>query len=451
MIDGIKPPRRPAPAPGNGMRSPDRDFLNKFAGSTQSKLPNVEPYRTPQSMAAGQGTPQGNMPASAPTPSSPETNDNWQGEGDVPPRQQKVPGESFMDKLRNLDKKQWAIIIAVIILVIGGGVFAYFKFFQKEKAVGPAATQQRQQETETTPAPTTVASKLSGLQVEPAVNERPVTGIMIENSTDARPQSGMQEADVVFEAVAEGGITRFLALYQDKTTPYIGPVRSVRPYYIQWAMGFDAAIAHAGGSAEALNNIKQWKTKDLDQFANGGAYKRISGRYAPHNLYTSIDALNQLESKKGFGTANFTGFARKADEASKTPSATSIDVKISSQYFNSHYDYDPGSNSYKRSQAGAPHMMVSEDGKVQTQLQPKVVIALVMTQGRAGDVHTAYGTIGSGTAYIFQDGKLTEGTWKKGGNSEQFTFTNLSGEPVKLNAGQTWLTAVGSTSLVTYK
>src|SRR6185369_4571690 len=149
------------------------------------------------------------------------------------------------------------------------------------------------------PAPTTEASKLQGIQVGFDVNKRPVNAVMIENSEFARPQSGLDQAGVVFEAVAEGGITRFLTLFQDTNTAYLGPVRSVRPYYIQWALGFDAAIAHVGGSPEALSAMKSWSVKDLDQFANGSYFQRVNNRDAPHNVYTSTDQLHALESKKG--------------------------------------------------------------------------------------------------------------------------------------------------------
>lgn len=444
MIDGIRPPRRPDSA----RRSPDRDYLNKFAGRTRSSLPGAQPFRTPHAAAAADKAGQppqhpSSMPASA-APTDPNGNDT----PPFPPLPTRPKQKtSLMDKLRNLDRKQWAIIIAALVLLIGGGIIAFF-MLKKDPPVQPA--QKPTKQVALPPKPTTEASKLSGLQVDPAVNKRPVTGIMIENSVDSRPQSGLEEADVVFEAVAEGGITRFLALYMDKTTPYIGPVRSVRPYYVQWAMGFDAAIAHAGGSGEALSNIRSWKTKDLDQFAHSAPFTRISSRYAPHNLYTSIEKLNALESQKGYGTANFTGFARKPEQPAKTPDAKSIDINVSSFYFNSHYDYDPATNSYKRSQAGEAHNQVDQNGKV-TQLQPKVVVVLVMSQGKASDVHTAYGTIGTGKAHVFQDGKALEGTWKKSSNSDQFVFTNLSNEPLTLNPGQTWLTVVGDSSRVSYK
>lgn len=320
-------------------------------------------------------------------------------------------------------------------------------------------------------APTTVASTLSGLQVAPAVNQLPVTGVMIENSPDARPQSGLDQASVVFEAIAEGGITRFLTLFQDTQPDYLGPVRSARPYYVQWCMGFDCSLGHVGGSPEALADIPAWGTKNLDQFANGGAYQRIDSRYAPHNVYTSMDQLNQLEASKGYGASTFTGFSRKTDQPYKaTPSspssgskplthqpvdtrtvANSIDMSISSYYYNTHYDYDVATNSYKRSEGGAPHMSLHKDGS-QVQITPKVVIAMVMQYGlEEDDHHSQYNVIGSGQAFIFQDGTVTTGTWSKADMKSQISFTDAAGKPINLNAGQTWLTALSAPDEVTYK
>jgi hypothetical protein len=367
------------------------------------------------------------------------------GNGSVP-----QPKRSLKARLRAITKKQWIIISVVAVLLLGGGAGAYFAFFHKEKPVAQTV-KKAAKVTASKPAPTTVASTLSGLQVDPVVNTRPVVGVMIENSTDARPQSGLDSAGVVFEAIAEGGITRFMALFQDKNPAYLGPVRSVRPYYIQWAMGFDAGIAHVGGSSEALQNLKDWKSKDLDQFSNGGAFRRIASRAAPHNVYTSMDQLFDLSNKKGYSSSTFTGFPRKTPAASKTPTAVSVDFTISSATFNAHYDYEAATNTYLRSVGGAPHNVVDEAGKA-TQLHPSVVVALVMPQGIHADrVHTTYGSIGSGQAYIFQDGAVTAATWKKGSHTEQLTFVDAAGAPVKLNPGQTWLTALATNDRVAYK
>jgi hypothetical protein len=197
--------------------------------------------------------------------------------------------------------------------------------------------------------------------------------------------------------------------------------------------------------------MKDWNAKDLDQFANGSYYQRINSRYAPHNVYTSMSQLNEIESKKGYGAANYKGLLRKKEQPAKTLSAASIDVNISSSLYNSHYDYDAASNTYKRSQAGAPHMQVDQNG-TQTQIAPKVVVVLTMPQGLASDDHhTSYGTLGTGHVFVFQDGIVSDGTWKKAVNTDNFTFTDNNGKAIALNPGQTWITVVGDSSYVSYK
>ena len=297
------------------------------------------------------------------------------------------------------------------------------------------------------PKPLITYSTLSGLPVDPSVNQRPVTGVMIENSTFARPQSGLSQASVVFEAIAEGGITRFLALYQDTTPDNVGPIRSVRPYYEQWALGFDAGLAHVGGSPEALADIKSWNVRDLDQFYNSGSYHRITSRAAPHNVYTGIVTLNQLEAKKGYNSSNFTGFTRKDDQPSKKPTATRIDFSISGPEYSVHYDYAPSTNTYNRTLAGAAHI----DANTNAVISPKVVIGLIMPYSLEADgYHSDYNTIGTGQVYIFQDGLVSKGTWTKSSSTSQFVFKDETGKEVGLNRGQTWLTALSDNGKVTY-
>src|SRR6185312_17083698 len=133
-------------------------------------------------------------------------------------------------------------------------------------------------------------------------------------------------------------------------------------------------------SPDALNDITHWGVKDLNQFYNASAYERISSRYAPHNVYTSIAQLNTLESSKGFTTSHYTGFVRKAKEQpSKTPTATSIDIALSGAYYNSHYDYNAAANTYKRSESGAAHTELNSDG-TSVQIAPKVVVAMIVPE-----------------------------------------------------------------------
>ncbi len=344
-------------------------------------------------------------------------------------------------------KKQWIIASAVLALIFGGsGASAYWFVIRKPvkpvAVVAPVIVKKV-----IPPPPTTEISKLSGREVPIGTNLGPVTAIQIENSPDARPQAGLLEASIVNEAIAEGGITRFNAIYQDTAPDYIGPVRSLRPYYIDWFWPFDASIAHVGGAPQALADVKSLGIKDIDQFYNSGPYDRISSRYAPHNVYTSIARLNELEKAKGFTTANYTGWDRKKEAKIAVPTASTINLAISSYYYNVSYAYNAADNAYMRSQAEQPH----KDDKTGKQLEPKVVVVIVIGRGIASDgQHTEYTTTGSGHMYVFQDGGVQEGTWGKASRQAQWTFTDAAGKALAFNPGQTWLTMVDSNTNVTF-
>ena len=334
-------------------------------------------------------------------------------------------------------KKLSIILGIVLVLLVAGGTVAALYFFNHKDTpetvvVKPAP--------KPAPEPIKYYSPLTGnIVATEAATQQAVTGIMIENSPDARPQSGLKDSGVVFEAIAEGGITRFLALYQEQKPQLIGPVRSVRMYYVDWVAGFNASVAHIGGSAAALAEVRNGNYRDIDQFFNAAAYWRASDRYAPHNVYTSFERLDALNAQKGFTTSKFTGFTRKDSQPAAAPTATSIDVTISSALFNSHYTYNPATNTYDRSQAGAPHL-----DREAGQISPRVVIAmkvdqkLVLEDGYREQINA----IGSGTATIFQDGTVQEVTWKKPSKTEQITFSDAAGKDVPLARGQTWITAV---------
>jgi hypothetical protein len=342
-------------------------------------------------------------------------------------------------------KKQKIIGLVVLILLVAGGTTAALTLRKKPAPLIVPVVQKVEEKVEA-PKPTTEASRLTGVQVSPELNKLPVTAVMIENSPDARPQSGLKDAGVVFEAITEGGITRFMALFQTEQPDYIGPVRSVRPQFLDFLAPFDAGIAHAGGSGPALAQIKAEGFKDLDQFANAGAYHRVDSRFAPHNLYTSRKQLLDLQNAKGWSTSTFTGFPRKEENKTPSPSVTSIDVTISSMLYNPHFDYDVASNSYLRSEGGKPQL----DEKSGAQLSPKVVVVLIMPHHYEG-IYSVYQDTGSGQAFVFQDGSMTNATWNKANRKDQLKLTDSTGAPLKLNPGQTWFTLASLAGSVTYK
>ncbi len=360
------------------------------------------------------------------------------------PPQNEDKGKKF--SIKSLSKKQKIIIGIVIgVLIIGGaGIFVYKKKTAKKPKVETPVVQQPKIEE---PPKTSEPSRLTGIEVPLENNKRTATGIMIENSPDARPQSGLKDAGVVYEAVAEGGITRFMAVFQDNLPEYVGPVRSVRPYYLDFVAPYDAGIAHVGGSAQALQQLRNEGIKDLDQMiaSNTKAFWRENSRRAPHNMYTNVVKLKDLEQQKGW-TSNYEGFVRGGeDKASATPNAKAIEIRMSSANYRVNYQYDPANNNYLRSEGGKPHM----DAKSSTQLTPKVIIVPIITRTQNG-IYSVYATTGSGKVLVFQNGTVTEGTWSKEGRKNQFKFTGSDGQPIKLAPGQTWVTVASSAGDVTF-
>lgn len=398
--------------------------------SAETPTPDKKTFKTPDETAA--------IDDIAETNSLPDIS------GDGPVKHSRSSKFGFLRLHWPPQRREWVITLMIIVVC---GALAGFVVTHTNKHPTATAVEVKKVTKKVPPKPTTVPSTLTGLQVAPEVNQRPVTGVMIENSLDARPQSGLSEAGVVFEAIAEGGITRFLALYQDTAPADVGPIRSARPYYIEWLLGFDAAYAHVGGSPQALSDIKAKGVKDLDQFANSGSYHRISSRYAPHNVYTGISNLNQLETAKGYAASSYTGFSRKKAEPAKVPTAKTIDLVLSGTLYNVHYDYVTTTNTYNRSEGGAAHV----DANGSKQINPNVVVAMVVPYGIAADGHhSEYQTVGSGQVFIFQDGVVSTGTWSKASDKSQITFADAAGKPMLLDPGQTWLTAVNASGKVTY-
>ncbi len=327
------------------------------------------------------------------------------------------------------------IISGLILIAITGGI-AYMILSQKAPITEVTHLQAKPK-----PAPAPVFySPLTGESVKSdAATKQAVTAIMIENSPDARPQSGLKQSGVVYEAIAEGGITRFLTLHQQDKPQIIGPVRSLRMYYVDWLAPYNASVAHVGGSAAALAEIRNGKYRDIDQFFNAGSYWRATDRYAPHNVYTNFAKLDALNTAKGYTTSTFTGFARADGKPAAKPTASTVTINFGGALYNTAYGYDPGTNSYYRSVGGKQHLD-REEG----QLHPSVVIAMkvdmhrVFEDGYREDINAN----GTGQANIFQNGTMQEVTWSKPTRDSQISFKDASGKEVPLVRGQTWIAAV---------
>ena len=327
----------------------------------------------------------------------------------------------------------------------------------------------------------------SNLTGEPLTNAADQTAptfcIQTPNGTDgARPQSGLTKAGVVFEAIAEAGITRFAAIYQNPSQAVIGPIRSLRLYYLEWDTPFDCTIVHAGGADDALQAVASGGYRDLSE-NYAYMYRGTSGARLWNNLFTTSNYLKKFNEDNGYNSSNVKGFTRMtpeesgksrvntgvkeqlnivkatAENTSETVAAiSSIDLNLGGwDNFNIHYEYDSDTNTYDRSyQSGAEHEVYEcadedlgeknpEDVCSLTQMSPSVVIAMVVQESRASDnYHEDITTLGSGDVYIFQNGTAITGTWTKTSVDEQIKFFDENGKEIALAPGQTFVTAVPS-------
>ena len=311
----------------------------------------------------------------------------------------------------------------------------------------------------------TPTSADSGLPTLPrgSVAKRPIT-VMIDNHVNAVPQSGFTQAAVVFEALAEGGITRFMMVFNaDLPLPAtIGPVRSTRLYYGQLAQGFKAVHVHAGGSPAGLSLMaNSTVTYDVDALkrAHGAAFYRAKTNVAPHNLFTSGDGLSQHVANKGasyiqtpitnadgsvwYVPDNDVGYLYRADgDATIRPAGMTISYYFLTKATGASWAYDPACNCYFRSVRGKKAI----DANTKAQISTKNIVVLeVPSQKIMGDPkgRMDVSVIGSGKAVLFQDGMVLDVEWRKETAESPLRYYYLDGvTEVSMVNGPIWMAII---------
>lgn len=280
-------------------------------------------------------------------------------------------------------------------------------------------------------------SQLTGNEVSKEESERPILGIMIENSEEARPQTGLDDAGIVFETVTEAGITRYLAMYQEKMPEEVGPVRSVRPYFVDWLMGFDASVAHVGGSEPALEMIEQRSAKSMNEFYNENAYYRSTEREAPHNVYARTKDLVALQKELKHKTSTVKDVPRSEGAPNAQPTATTITIDYSELIFQVRFVYDPATNTYARNLNGQPHI----DKATSKPITVKNLIVIKMT----GEIYA----IGSGEALLYKNGNVQNIRWRQKDFNSRIELIDEQDNQVTLNRGDSWFAVIPGSGSVT--
>lgn len=310
--------------------------------------------------------------------------------------------------------------------------------------------------------------------------------VMVENSIDARPQSGLADADIVYEAVAEGGITRFMPIFYcgaQAEEVIIAPVRSARTYFVNLASGYNYPLyAHVGGANEAgptdalgqINDYGWGGQNDLNQFSLGYPtfvrnYNRLDRTVATeHTMETTSEELWKAAEKRGWTNMSpsltmgrttipasdwqddFVGWTFVDGSPSSSPTASKIDYGFwtGQPAFAVSWDYDPTTNTYLRSQGGEKHVDLNTNEQI---VASNVVFMKTKEEGPLNSQqHMMYHVIGTGDAIIFKDGNSYEVTWTKKERESELEFKDAQGKKFEFNRGLIWVSVTDKDNKPTY-
>lgn len=313
---------------------------------------------------------------------------------------------------------------------------------------------------------------------------RPIA-VMIENDVNARPQSGLTDADIVFEAIAEGGITRFMSIFYcgaQRADVTLAPVRSARTYFLDWASGFNYPMyVHVGGAnisgpTDALGQIRQygWQLQnDIDAMSSSyPTFVRNANRLGrhvatEHTMESSTEKLWKVANDRDWtNIAPARRIGGKAvsesdwkdgykgwefqDEVPADGTTGSIAYDFWSGYndFSVKWTYNSETKSYDRSMGGEPHKDLNNENQVSA---ANVIVILTDEKGPLNEAkHMMYKTIGAGEALIFKNGQVIKGRWSKKDRTSELQFVDNKGSAIKLARGLTWISVLDDSTEVKY-
>ena len=371
-----------------------------------------------------------------------------------------MPPVDITNSMKPRKKKKIGFVLSIILGFILAGALGGGYWYLKSQEGSKTPVVPNSNSNESAVKVTEIMNPLTGKMFpETAANwfeDRPF-GVMMNNHVDARPQSGLIYADIVYEVVAEGGITRFLTFFYSNTPEKIGPVRSTREYYLVLVKELgDAMIMHDGYSPQALFAIENWPVRSL--FRGGATLPSICDgcvwRDNPrdvayeHTEYTNGVKLRELGDSLGWeGQTTVRPWLFKDSSDKYAASSSATDITIDYWYHGDYtgaFKFDPTTNTYLRYTGidanDQPIPQLDQETKEQVAVK-NLIIQFAVESSIAGDDKSRleYELLGSGKALVFIDGKVVDATWSKAGRDERTIFYDTAGNEVEFNRGNFWI------------
>lgn len=337
------------------------------------------------------------------------------------------------------------IIIAIFFLVLAILLMVYYFY----RLTTPKKTKQVQA---AKPKVVEQVEKSSIKIVNDKSNDRPIA-IMIDNNIGENKHAGLQDSYINYEMIVEGGLTRIMALYKDKAVGLIGPVRSSRNYFLDYALEHDAIYVHYGWSPSAEDDISTLGVNNINGLTDPTPFARDSSIASPHNVFTSIGKIKSYVENKGYSKTSekwkvLNYSSQEIDlNQSKSDSQETHKVEIEYSYYQTRsYTYDSVNQYYLRSQNGEAHL----DRVSGNQLYYKNIIILkVDSKTIDSEGRQQLTTTGKGTGYYITNGYSVPINWTKTSRSDKTIYTYLDGTDVTVNDGNTFIQIVPTTNQIT--
>lgn len=329
-------------------------------------------------------------------------------------------------------------IILIILIIISAGLVGY-TIFIKYQEKDTISNVENNNETNKEEQPIIVEQKKVEIFKG---NDRPIA-VMIDNSEEAWPQAGLNKAYIVYEIVAEGGITRLMALFKGQNIEKIGPIRSSRHYYLDYALENDAIYVHFGWSPQAESDIKTLAVNNINGITeSSSSFWRVSGKYSPHNVVTSTEKILSIAERKGYATTSeqdsILNYTAEEVELKEGVNATNIKIPHSN-YQKVEYKYNDETKRYTRYARGK----LQTEWETEEEITTKNIIITFCNNYTLNDNEQkgrqGLDNIGEFKGYYITNGKAIEITCIKNSRASQTLYKDLNGNEIKINDGNTFI------------
>ncbi len=303
-------------------------------------------------------------------------------------------------------------------------------------------------EPEPEPEPAGIPSPLSGIHAEEAIVNGRIISIVFDNHPKAKWQSGLKDAEVIYEFPVEGPYTRYLGLYLINNPESVGPIRSARPYFVTMAWQFDAIFVHVGGSEQAKADVRNLNLGEIDGLSSSSkVFWRMSHKRAPNNMYSSMEVLREVQEERGFrDKSEYEGFVFDMEKESRTgQSADEILITYNDEN-STRFVYDPEIERYERYKDGTRHVDESDESGLYADniIIQKNSMRVLDNEGRLG-----ISMEGEGEGKFISRGVVEDIKWVKDDRKAKIIYLDENNEEIKLTPGTTWIQVVKAATPIT--